>query len=80
MIQGIRNEAHRFGVSFHRNKRLKTMTISELDNVKGIGEKTKEKIITEYNTISKLKKASLKELTEKLGRSKAELVFRYFKK
>jgi len=78
LIQNIRNEAHRFGISFHRNKRLKSMIISELDNIDGIGPKRKEKLLSEFNSVSDLKKADFEKLVKIIGKSKAEKLYKYF--
>ena len=55
IIQQLRNEAHRFGISFHRNKRSKSALVSGLDGIKGIGENTKNKILKKFKSISRLK-------------------------
>ena len=78
LIQNIRNEAHRFGISFHRNKRLKSMIISELDNIDGIGPKRKEKLLSEFNSVSDLKKADFEKLVKIIGKSKAEKLYKHF--
>ncbi len=79
VIQQLRNEAHRFGVSFHRDKRSKSSLISGLDNIHGIGENTKNKLLKKFKSISKLKKADEKEIIDLIGRSKAEKVMNYLK-
>ena len=72
VIQQLRNEAHRFGVSFHRDKRSKSSLTSGLDNIHGIGENTKNKLLKKFKSISKLKKADEKEIIDLIGKSKAE--------
>ncbi len=79
VIQQLRNEAHRFGVSFHRDKRSKSSLTSGLDNIHGIGENTKNKLLKKFKSISKLKKADEKEIIDLIGRSKAEKVMNYLK-
>ena len=77
VIQQLRNEAHRFGVSFHRDKRSKSSLRSGLDNINGIGENTKNKLLKRFKSISKLKKADKKEIIDLIGKSKAEKVMNY---
>jgi excinuclease ABC subunit C len=76
----MRNEAHRFGITHHRNKRSKSAISSELDQISGIGEKTKQILLNEYRTISNIKKFGLEEVTKKIGQSKATILFNYFKR
>lgn len=79
VIQQLRNEAHRFGVSFHRDKRSKSSLSSGLDNIHGIGENTKNKLLKKFKSISKLKKADEKEIIDLIGKSKTEKVMNYLK-
>jgi excinuclease ABC subunit C len=78
LIQHARNEAHRFGITFHRNKRSKDFIGSELDFIKGVGEKTKEILLSEFGSQKKLKEASFEILKEKIGSAKAKIVRDYF--
>jgi excinuclease ABC subunit C len=78
LIQYLRNEAHRFGITHHRNKRSKNLISSELDHIKGIGEKSKQKLFQHFKTINKIKQANLNQLCNVLDKSKAKLVFNYF--
>lgn len=79
VIQHARNEAHRFGITFHRNKRSKNFINSELDNVKGIGTKTIELLFSEFGSLKKIKKAAQNnELQKLIGNSKAEIISNYF--
>ncbi|MFM7466829.1 MAG: excinuclease ABC subunit UvrC [Crocinitomicaceae bacterium] len=80
LIQFMRNEAHRFGITHHRNKRSKSAISSELDQISGIGEKTKQILLNEYKTISNIKKFGFEEVTKKIGQSKATILFNYFKR
>lgn len=75
VIQNLRNEAHRFAIKLHRNKRSKNIFVSNLDNIKGIGEKTKIKLIKDLKSFKKIKKASKKELINSIGKSKAEILY-----
>jgi len=79
VIQNLRNEAHRFGITHHRNRRSKNAFISELTEIKGIGEKTFEELMKQFKTISAIKNASKKGLTKVIGLSKAMVILNYFK-
>jgi excinuclease ABC subunit C len=74
VIQHLRDEAHRFGITFHRNLRSKKQVVSELDSIKGIGDKTKVKLLTKYKSVKRLKEASEKELMELIGKSKSSVL------
>lgn len=78
VIQYLRNEAHRFGITHHRNKRSKAAVVSELTSIKGIGEKTYEELIRHFKSVSRVKAASLQEITEIIGGHKAQVVFDHF--
>lgn len=74
----IQDEVHRYAISFHRNKRSKHQLHSELDDIKGIGTKTKETLLKEFKTVQKIKTSDIQELTNIIGKSKATLIFNYF--
>jgi len=74
LIQQIRNEAHRFAIFFHRDRRSKNLVTSELDTIKGIGEKTKVRLLQHFNSIKKVRQASLEELSHVIGKSKATII------
>ena len=78
IIQHIRDEAHRFGITHHRNKRSRETFKSELNEIKGISDKTAEKLLLELKSVKQIKESTLEELAKIIGRSKAELVFSYF--
>ncbi len=80
IIQRLRDEAHRFGITHHRNKRSKSAITSELDLIHGIGDKTKEKLLKELKSVKRVTKASLERLTEIIGKDKAEKIFLHFNK
>ncbi len=80
IIQHARDEAHRFGITFHRKKRSDNFLKSELDDIKGIGPKTKEILLKEFKTINGIKEASKEKLTEVLGAAKAQIIYGYFHK
>ncbi|MCK5823370.1 MAG: excinuclease ABC subunit UvrC [Bacteroidales bacterium] len=75
LIQQVRDEAHRFGISFHRDKRSKEMIKSELDEINGVGEKTKQKLLIKLKSIKNIKKADFNELEKIIGKAKAKLIF-----
>lgn len=77
LIQQIRNEAHRFGITFHRNKRSGDMIQSVLDNIKGIGPKTKEILLKEFSSINDIKEADKKKLQKLIGRSKTIILLKF---
>ena len=68
MLQHIRDEAHRFGITFHRNLRSKSQVASVLDGIKGVGAKTEQRLIMHYGSVAGIAEASLEELTEFLGK------------
>ena len=79
VIQFMRNEAHRFSIRHHRNKRSKSALHSEFENIKGIGQKTKESLFKKFKTIEAIKSAKENELAEVIGASKAQIINEYFK-
>ena len=79
LIQHLRNEAHRFSLAHHRNKRSKSSLHSTLDDVPGIGPKSKADLLKKFKSIKRIKEASIKELTEVLGNSKSQKLNKYFK-
>lgn len=78
IIQRLRDEAHRFGITHHRNKRSKSAITSELDLITGIGEKTKEKLLKELKSVKRLRNTSVERLTEIIGEDKAKKIFNHF--
>ncbi|MFN8309609.1 MAG: excinuclease ABC subunit UvrC [Chitinophagales bacterium] len=78
LIQQLRDEAHRFGITAHRNKRSRNFTTSELTQIKGVGEKTFESLLQHFKSIKKLKAASEEEIAAVVGKSKAALVLKAF--
>ncbi len=79
VIQQLRDEAHRFGITFHRNKRSGNFIKSELENIPGIGEKTIELLLKEFKSVENLKKQPYSLVADKIGNYKAGLIFGYFK-
>jgi excinuclease ABC subunit C len=78
VIQFMRNEAHRFGITHHRNKRSKTALVSELTQIEGVGPKTQEDLMVAFKTVSTIKEKSISELENIIGKAKAKLVWGYF--
>ncbi|MDB4447791.1 excinuclease ABC subunit UvrC [Roseivirga sp.] len=78
LIQRLRDEAHRFAVTFHRDLRSKNSFNFELENVKGLGRVTVNKLLKEFKTMSKIEAASEAELTELVGDARARLIQNYF--
>tara|TARA_B100001057_G_scaffold156586_1_gene157069 strand:+ start:2345 stop:4159 length:1815 start_codon:yes stop_codon:yes gene_type:complete len=74
IIQNLRNEAHRFGIEFHKSKRIKNAMSSIFDNIDGIGEKTKNKLLKKYKSLSIIKKLSFDEIKEQIGGDKAKKI------
>jgi len=77
-IQKVRDEAHRFGVTFHRLKRSHTQLDSAFDHIPGIGEKTRDKILRVESDINKLKSLSIDELVQLFGKREATVLHKYF--
>ena len=80
LIQQLRDEAHRFGITFHRNKRSDSMIGSKMDMIPGIGSKTIEVLYKKYTTISNIINVSEKDLEDTIGRRKTEILLTYLKK
>ena len=79
VLTRIQDEVHRFAITFHRDKRSKRALHSELDDIPGIGPKTKEQLIKAFKTVKKAKEADIEALSEEVGRKKAEIIINYFK-
>jgi excinuclease ABC subunit C len=80
IIQHLRNEAHRFGITFHRDKRSKGALVSQLTSIPGIGEKSLERLILKFKSLAGIKTASLDELAAVVGVSKAQTIVAFFSK
>jgi excinuclease ABC subunit C len=77
LIQQLRDEAHRFGLTFHRKKRSKSQIVSELDSIKGIGNETKKKLLAYFKSIKRIKEASEEEIKNIVGNSKGEIIWKW---
>ena len=78
VLTQLQDEVHRFAISFHRNKRSKHALHSELDDIKGIGPKTKDALMKHFKSVRRIKEASLEELSSAVGNGKGDVVFRHF--
>ena len=79
IIQNLRNEAHRFGISFHRQKRSIKFLGSEIDQIKGIGKETLKKLFQKFKSVDGIKKSEEKELENIIGKAKTRILLKYFK-
>jgi excinuclease ABC subunit C len=79
VIQRLRDEAHRFGITHHRNRRSKGTFKSELSEIKGIGDESVKLMLRKFKSVKKIREASLKDLESVLGANRAKLVFQHFK-
>ncbi len=77
LIQQLRDEAHRFGIKFHRQKRSKAQISSELDAIKGIGKVTKKKLLAQFKSVKRIKNATEEEIKNCIGESKAQLILEW---
>ena len=74
LMTQIQDEVHRFAITFHRDKRSKRQTSSELDNIKGIGEKSKQLLLKHFKSVKRIKEAGIEELAAVVGKAKAEII------
>ena len=80
VLQQLRNEAHRFGITHHRNKRSKTAIQSQLETIPGIGEQTRIKLLKHFKSVKKLKEASLNEILKVVDSDKAKKIYDFYQK
>lgn len=78
VVQHLRDEAHRFGITHHRNRRSKSAIVSELSEIKGIGPTTQETLLRHFKSVKRVSEASLDALAEIIGPAKARLVRAHF--
>lgn len=78
VLTQIQDKVHRFAISFHRDKRSKSQLNSELDNIKGIGPKTKDALLKALKSVKRIKETDVQELTKIVGTSKATIIFNFF--
>jgi excinuclease ABC subunit C len=74
LIQHLRDEAHRFGITHHRNRRSKQQVVSSLDNIKGIGPQTRDALLRHFKSVKRIKEAPIEEIEAVIGKSKAQMV------
>ncbi|WP_422857991.1 excinuclease ABC subunit UvrC [Flagellimonas sp. S174] len=78
IIQQLRNEAHRFGITHHRNKRSKNAIDSELESIEGVGKKTAEQLLKNFKSVKRIKEATVESLAETVGMAKAKKIYETF--
>ena len=78
ILTRIQDEVHRYAITFHRDKRSKHALHSELEDIKGIGEKTRELLLKKLKTVKRIKETDIDTLSEIIGRAKAEILFNHF--
>ena len=79
VVQHLRDEAHRFGITHHRNRRSKSQLISELDSIKGIGEVAKASLFKKFKSVKRMKESTVESLAEAVGPSKAKIIYEAFR-
>ena len=79
LLASMQNEVHRFAITFHRDKRSKTQIASELDEITGIGEKTKNELIMYFKSVKRIKSASIEELSKLIGTNKGSIIYNHFR-
>ena len=77
-LMHIRDEAHRFGITFHRQLRTKSQTKSVLNEIKGIGEMTRTTLLQQFKTVENIASKTMEELSEVIGKKRAAIIFSYF--
>ena len=78
VLTHLQDEVHRFAITFHRDKRSKHALHSELDDIKGIGPRTREQLLKAFKTVKRIKEADISAITDIIGPSKAKIVYDYF--
>jgi len=78
LIRRIRDEVHRFGITFHRNQRSRGTFVNELEMIKGIGKNTADNLLKRFKSVKKIKELSRNDLEEAIGKSRAQIVYQYF--
>ena len=78
IVQRLRDEAHRFGIKHHRNRRSKTQIRSGLDDIKGVGERSRQALLTHFKSVKRIKEASNEELEAIVGKAKATIIYAHF--
>lgn len=78
VIQALRDEAHRFGITHHRNRRSKSQVVSELDGIKGVGPTNSARLMKEFKSLKRVKEADFKAIASVIGNAKAEIIWKHF--
>ncbi len=78
VVQHLRDEAHRFGITHHRNRRSKSAITSQLDEIKGVGEATRTRLLQHFKSVKRIREAAVADLAQVIGPAKATLVYNYF--
>jgi len=78
LIRRVRDEVHRFGITFHRNQRSRGTFVNELEKIKGIGKNTADLLLKKFKSVKKIKELSKETLEETIGMSRAKIVYDYF--
>lgn len=78
LLTNIQDEVHRYAITFHRDKRSKRQISSELDSIKGIGEKSKTMLLKAFKSVKRIKEADIEQLTEVIGEAKAGIIYNHF--
>ena len=78
LIRRIRDEVHRFGITFHRNQRSRKTFVNELEQIKGIGKQTADQLLKRFRSVKAVRAKTLEELEEVVGKSRARIVYAYF--
>ena len=78
VIQFLRNEAHRFGITFHRNKRSKSAIQSELEQIPNVGKQTIDTLLRKFKSAKRVKIATFEELEKEVGKARANTIFDYY--
>ena len=78
VLTQLQDEVHRFAITFHREKRSKRALESELDNIKGVGPKTRDELLNGLKSVKRISEANLDTLTDIVGAAKAKIVYDYF--
>jgi excinuclease ABC subunit C len=79
ILQHLRDEAHRFAITFHRERRSKRTIKTELTDIKGIGDKVAEKLLKQFNSVEEIKKADFESIKDIVGKAKAEIITEFYK-
>ena len=80
LLTRMQDEVHRFAITFHRDKRSKHALHSELDDIRGIGPKTRDALLKAFKSVKRIKEADIQQLTDIVGQAKAEIIFNHFNK